>query len=332
MRELANTLYAVTPGASLHLDGDAIRVVQSGRPGRHLLPLARIDHVVAFGGVTITDDLVRRLAVDGKTATWLTGSGRFLARASGSLHANPHLRLAQYRAHDDSTHRVELARAIVAGKLQNTRQLILRAARDQQAERARRLHVGADRIASHLRTLQTVDGLEPVLGVEGQAAREYVTRWADLIAAQSDIPPPARRVPRPATDAFNAALNFGYALLRIAALGALEGVGLDPHVGYLHGVRPGKPALALDPHGGIPCATRRPAGAHIGQPEAANVCLLPRASEWSGRTERRGATEVSRSLVGSATTRMATSSIPYTHTRGDAPAGPGPNSRTPHQR
>jgi CRISPR-associated protein Cas1 len=246
MRELSNTLFVTTPGTSLHLDGDAVRVVRADTPGRHLLPLARIDHVVAFGGVTISDELVCRLSLDGKTATWLTGAGRLRGRANGATPGNPHLRLAQYRAHDDATRRLELARRLVAGKLQNTRQLLLRAARDMPHDAARRTRRTADNVAQHLRDLPAAENLNQVLGHEGQAARDYVGRWPDLISATSSVPAPRQRVTRPATDPFNAALNFGYALLRIAVTGALESIGLDPYIGYLHGVRPGKPALSLD--------------------------------------------------------------------------------------
>src|SRR3954468_20228938 len=83
MTELLNTLYATTPGTSLHLDGDAMRIVHPDKPGRHLLPLVRIDHIVAWNGVDLSDDLIHRCAADGRSVTWLTRNGRFLARTSG---------------------------------------------------------------------------------------------------------------------------------------------------------------------------------------------------------------------------------------------------------
>ncbi|WP_460530864.1 CRISPR-associated endonuclease Cas1 [Flindersiella endophytica] len=90
VRELTNTFYALAPGTSLHLDRDAVRVVRPDINRRTLLPLARIDHVVVFGGATASDELVCRLGADGKSVTRLTGPGRFLARASGGLRANRH--------------------------------------------------------------------------------------------------------------------------------------------------------------------------------------------------------------------------------------------------
>jgi CRISPR-associated protein Cas1 len=83
MTELLNTLYATTPGTSLHLDGDAVRIYHPDQTGRRLLPLVRIDHIVAFGGVTVTDDLMHRCAADARSVTWLSGTGRFLARLNG---------------------------------------------------------------------------------------------------------------------------------------------------------------------------------------------------------------------------------------------------------
>src|SRR5262249_37357388 len=130
MPELLNTLYATTPGSSLHLDGDALRVVHPDRPGRNLVPLVRLDHIVAWNGVDLTDDLLHRCAADGRSVTWLTRNGRFLARVSGPQVGSPLLRMAQYRAHEDPARRLAIAKTFVAGKLHNYRQLLLRAARD----------------------------------------------------------------------------------------------------------------------------------------------------------------------------------------------------------
>lgn len=131
MTELLNTLYATTPGTSLHLDGDALRIAHPERAGRHLVPLVRIDHIVAWNGVDLSDDLIHRCASDGRSITWLTRNGRFLARVAGPQTGNPLLRMAQYRAHEHADQRLALAKSFVAGKLHNYRQLLLRAGRDQ---------------------------------------------------------------------------------------------------------------------------------------------------------------------------------------------------------
>ncbi|UVS80614.1 type I-C CRISPR-associated endonuclease Cas1c [Actinokineospora sp. UTMC 2448] len=241
MNELLRTLYVTTPGTSLHLEGDTVRVVHPDKPGRHLLPLVRLSDIVAFNGVTVTDDLLHRCAADTRPVTWVTRNGRFLARAHGPHNGNGLLRLAQARAHDDPDHRAALSRAFVAGKLHNYRQLLLRTARDATGPRQTTLRDVAERHATALLELPNANSPETILGIEGRAARDYFQALPHLAAGA-----PPGRTRRPPLDPVNCLLSFGYAMLRIAVHGACEQVGLDPHIGYLHGIRPAKPALALD--------------------------------------------------------------------------------------
>lgn len=241
MTELLNTLYVTTAGTSLHLDGDALRVVHPERPGRHLIPLVRIDHIVAWNGVDLSDDLLHRCAADGRSVTWVTRNGRFLGRVSGPQTGNPLLRLAQFRAYEHPERRIGLARAIVAGKLHNYRQLLLRSARDATNGRQTGLRDVAKRHATALADLGKATTLPEVLGIEGHAARDYFRGLALLTPGAM-----AGRTRRPPLDPVNCLLSFGYGMLRVAVHGALEQVGLDPYLGYLHGIRSGKPALALD--------------------------------------------------------------------------------------
>ncbi|WP_112276815.1 type I-C CRISPR-associated endonuclease Cas1c [Lentzea terrae] len=241
MTELLRTLYVTTPGTSLHLDGDAVRIAHPDRTGRHLIPLVRIDHVVAWNGVDVSGDLIHRCAADGRSVTWLTRNGKLLARATGPQTGNPMLRLAQYRCYDDADRRMAIARAIVAGKLHNYRQLLLRAARDTFGDRCEDLRSLAARHADALADLAAVTDLDTLLGIEGRAARDYF-QGLDLLAPGVA----AGRTRRPPRDPVNCLLSFGYGMLRVAVQGALEQVGLDPYIGFLHGVRSGKPALALD--------------------------------------------------------------------------------------
>lgn len=242
---IKNTLYVMTPGSSVHLEHDCARVFRPEAEPRRL-PLIRIDHVVAFGGVTITDDFLHRCAEDQRSVTWLSGSGRFRCRVIGPQAGNPLLRVAQHDALRDEHRRLGVARSFVAGKLQNTRQVLLKAAADARGTRQESLRRTATAIADDLPGLADTDNINVVLGIEGQAAKRYVASWRHLIVEHSQVPAPTHRVSRPPTDPFNAALSFGYGMLRVAVHGALEHVGLDPYIGYLHGIRPGKPALALD--------------------------------------------------------------------------------------
>lgn len=240
-----NTLYVMTAGTSLHLDHDAVRAYHPDT-GPKRLPLVRIDHVVAFTGVTVTDELMLRCAADQRTVTWLSGNGRFRARLVGPQGGNPLLRVAQHHALGSQPRRLHIARAFVAGKIHNTRQVLLKAAADATGERQERLRDTAAAIAADLPSLRDADNLNVILGIEGQTARRYVGQWRHLINQHAQVQAPPGRTSRPPTDPVNAALSFGYGMLRIAVHGALEHVGLDPYIGYLHGIRPGKPALALD--------------------------------------------------------------------------------------
>lgn len=243
MTELLNTLYVQTPGTSLHLEGDTVRLVHPDQPGRKVLPLARIDHIVVFGGVTVTDDLLLRCADDRRTVNWLTGHGRFRARLCGPTAGNPLLRRAQHKAYEDQEQRLGLAQRMVAGKIHNARQVLLRAARHTTGQRQTTLRAAAQRHADALDDVQHATDLDVLLGVEGTAARDYFAVMPAMCPTATD---PFLRSRRPPADPVNCLLSFLYGMLRVAVHGALEQVGLDPYVGYLHGIRPGKPALALD--------------------------------------------------------------------------------------
>jgi CRISPR-associated protein Cas1 len=243
--ELLNTLYVQTPGTSLHLDGDTVRVYHPEQPGPRVLPLVRLDHLVLFSGVTPSDDLLLRCADDGRSVSWLTGSGRFRAGLVGPTHGNPLLRQAQHRAADSPDRQLPIAIAIVAGKIHNARQVLLRAARDATGQRQTKLRANAQLLAGRLELLASVSTTDEVLGIECLAAREYFAAMPYLLSESKEWKTSGRSK-RPPTDPLNCLLSFLYGMLRVAVHGALDQVGLDPYIGFLHAIRPGKPALALD--------------------------------------------------------------------------------------
>ena len=245
MTELLNTLYAHTTGTSLHLDGDTVRIYHPDQPGRRLLPLVRLDHLVLFSGVTPSDELLLRCADDGRSVSWLTSSGRFRAGLIGPTHGNPILRQAQHRAADAPERQLPIAIAVVAGKIHNARQVLLRAARDTSGQRQTALRASAELLAGRLALLATAASTDHVLGVEGIAARDYFAAMPNLLGEHTDWKASGRSK-RPPTDPLNSLLSFLYGMLRVAVQGALDHVGLDPYIGFLHAARPGKPALALD--------------------------------------------------------------------------------------
>lgn len=246
MTELLNTLYVQTQGTGLYLDHDAIRIAGPEGHGRQSLPLRRLDAIIIYGHVTISSELLARCAEDGRSVVWMSQSGRFLARADGPVRGNVLLRHAQHLAFADPARRLAIARCCVAGKIQNSRQMLLRSARDADGDRQGKIREICGDIAAMLSAAGDATSLDELLGAEGQAARLYYQGFAQLLRTERGIPPFTTRAKRPPTDPVNATLSFLYGLLRAAIHGAAEQVGLDPYVGFLHGMRPGKPALALD--------------------------------------------------------------------------------------
>lgn len=246
MRELLNTLYVQTQGAVLHVDHDAVRITVE-KETRLRLPLMRLSGIVVFGRVTITPFLIQRCAEDGRNLVWLSRNGRFVARVEGKARGNVLLRRAQHLTLSDKKRALSIARQIVAAKLQNSRQVLMRGAREASSETAREaLSEGATRVSEGIARLQDCRTLDELRGVEGDGARAYFGVFGYHIKSERSAFEMTGRTRRPPRDRANALLSFIYALLRAECSAALESVGLDPQVGFLHALRPGRPALALD--------------------------------------------------------------------------------------
>jgi len=246
MLELQNILYVVTEGSVLRLEQDAVRVEADGEL-RARFPLGNLAGIVAVGRVSLTSSLLGRCAADGRSVVWLDYRGRFMARVEGRTRGNVLLRRAQHLALSDTDRTWRLARQIVAGKIQNSRQVLLRGARDAtDVAESSLLAERADHLGQAIEHLASVEDLETVRGVEGEAARNYFSAFPMLVRVDREAFAPDGRSRRPPRDRMNALLSFLYALLRSECASGLEGVGLDPQVGYLHALRPGRPSLALD--------------------------------------------------------------------------------------
>lgn len=246
MHELLNTLYVLTQGSVLHLDHDTIRLTLEGET-RLRAPIVRVANIVVVGQVTITPFLIHRCAEEGRSIAWLSRNGRFRARIEGPGHGNVLLRRAQHLALSDSGRTSDLARQFVAGKIQNSRQVLLRAAREAVGSLdGPPLAASATRLESVLARLHTLEDLDMIRGAEGEAARAYFDVFGFMVRGDRAHFLFDGRSRRPPRDRVNAVLSFLYALLRGDCASALEGVGLDAQVGYLHALRPGRPALALD--------------------------------------------------------------------------------------
>ncbi|MGH2485747.1 MAG: type I-C CRISPR-associated endonuclease Cas1c, partial [Ktedonobacterales bacterium] len=188
-----------------------------------------------------------RCAADGRSVVLLDVNGRFKARIEGPVNGNVLLRAAQYAAASNAEASCAIARNAVAGKIQNCRQVLLRGAREATAEDERqRLAGAADYLTQALSRLKLCADTETARGCEGDAARAYFQVFQLLVREDREAFPFDGRTRRPPLDRINALLSFIYTLLRTDCVSAAEGVGLDPQIGFLHVMRPGRPALGLD--------------------------------------------------------------------------------------
>ena len=245
--QLLNTLYVTTPETYLRLDNDTLRV-EVERETRLRVPLHHLTAVVCFGHINLSAPLMHRLAGDGIALVLLNDHGRFQARLEGAVSGNVLLRQAQFQRAADPLFALDMARACVAGKIKNTRQVLQRGARDARNEdEVKVLTRLADDLAASLRALPAASDLNILRGLEGEAARQYFSGLNLLVRAdQRDAFRMDGRSRRPPRDRFNALLSFLYAMWMNDCRSALEAAGLDPQVGFLHALRPGRAALALD--------------------------------------------------------------------------------------
>lgn len=245
--QLLNTLYVTTPESYLRLDNDTLRV-EVERETRLRVPLHHLQAVVCFGHVGLSAPLMHRLADDAVALVLLDEHGRFKARLEGATGGNVLLRRAQHARAADAGFALEIARACVAGKIRNARSVMQRGAREAKAsDEAAALSRAADDLAASLRALPGAATLDVLRGLEGEAARQYFARLGLLVRAdlRTDFAMDGR-TRRPPRDRFNAMLSFLYALWMNDCRSAIEAAGLDPQVGFLHALRPGRAALALD--------------------------------------------------------------------------------------
>lgn len=245
--QLLNTLYVTTPESYLRLDNDTLRVLLEDET-RLRVPLHHLQAVVCFGHVGVSVPLMHRLADEGIALVLLDAGGRFKARLEGATGGNVLLRQAQHRQAADSAFTLALARHIVAGKLKNQRQLLLRAAREaKQADDEAALTRAALDLAASVRAVPGAATLDALRGVEGEGARTYFGALRCVVRADlREAFAPDGRSRRPPRDRMNALLSFLYSMWMNDCRSACEAAGLDPQVGFLHALRPGRAALALD--------------------------------------------------------------------------------------
>ena len=246
MRKLLNTLYITSPDRYLSLDGENVVIQEKGKDiGR--VPLHNLERIVTFGYTGASPALMGKCASDGIELVFMSGSGRFLARVEGEVNGNVLLRRQQYRYADDKDKSLEIARNIICAKLFNSRWTVERTLRDHP------LRIDTDQFSTCSQQLKkSTDNarcaadIDTLRGIEGEAAQIYFSVFDDMILQQKDDFRFSGRNKRPPKDNVNAMLSFAYSLATSMCASALEAVGLDPYVGFMHTDRPGRRSLALD--------------------------------------------------------------------------------------
>lgn len=246
MKKLLNTLYVTTPDRYLSLDGENVVIRENGEEiGR--IPLHNLDGIIAFGCSGASPALMGKCAEYGIALVFMSRSGKFLVRTEGTISGNVLLRRQQYRIADNSVESLKIARLMIAGKLFNSRSILRRFIRDHElridAVRFENVSENTNNAVSHCMSAASFDELR---GIEGDAAADYFSLFDNMILRQHEEFQFNGRSRRPPLDKVNALLSFAYSLASSMCASALESVGLDPYVGFMHTDRPGRRSLALD--------------------------------------------------------------------------------------
>lgn len=248
MRRHLNTIYVTSEDAWLRKDGANI-VVEVDGAERGRVPLHMIDGVVCFGRPGASPALMAACAENGVALSFLTPNGRFQARVEGMRTGNVLLRRAQYRIADDPERSTAIVRGIVTAKAANQRTVLRRALRDGTrltADQQAQLAAAEEQLGHVARRAAAAADINTLRGHEGEAAATYFGAFDAMILGNREAFHFRGRSRRPPLDRINALLSFLYAMLGHDCRSALESVGLDPQVGYLHADRPGRASLALD--------------------------------------------------------------------------------------
>ena len=246
MKRLLNTLYITTTPCHLAREGDTVIVYRDSEV-KLQLPIHVLGSILCFGPVSFTPPFLALCAERHVSVAFHSMSGRFLARVEGPVSGNVLLRREQYRRADSLAPAVDIARNIVIAKVANCRTILLRAARETaDSSIAGKLRDASNTLSRQLTDLASAQTVDKIRGYEGEAAHTYFAVFNHLITMQKESFVFNERNRRPPLDNVNALLSFVYVVLANDAASALEGVGLDPAVGYLHTDRPGRPGLALD--------------------------------------------------------------------------------------
>ena len=246
MKKLLNTLYITSPDSYLSLDGENI-VILDGDKELGRIPLHNLEAVVSFGYRGASPALMGACADRNISLCFMTPQGKFLARVTGGVRGNVLLRKKQYDVSEDSEICLNIAKNCILGKVYNSRWVLERSTRDHPLQVDTELLKRASGFMQNsLKQIRECPDMASLRGYEGEAASIYFGVFDQLILQQKKEFRFTGRNKRPPLDNVNALLSFVYTLLTTMISSALESVGLDPYVGFMHTDRPGRVSLALD--------------------------------------------------------------------------------------
>lgn len=242
MKKLQNSLYITRQGCYVHKEQETI-VIEENKQKLLQVPAHSIANIFCFGNVLLSPFVMGFCGENNINVALYTEYGRFLARIQGRVSGNVLLRRAQYQV--PLSQSVNIAKNIIAAKIQASRNILLRRIRNHGPHEASSVVVR--QLAGSIEDLSVVDNLETIRGIEGEAAARYFSVFQHMVAdeLQQDFSF-THRSRRPPLDPLNAMLSFLYSVVGKEISGALQGVGLDPQIGFLHADRPGRDSLSQD--------------------------------------------------------------------------------------
>lgn len=246
MKQLLNTLFITSEDIYLSLDGENVLANRNGQTVARY-PLHTLQDIISFSYFGASPALMGACAERNIALSFCTPQGKFLAKVGGESNGNVLLRRKQYRVADDTSASCEIAKNMIVGKVYNARHSIERTRRDHGMRvDVEKLTDASEKLRESLPALRDCNDLDTLRGLEGVAATVYFGVFDEMILNQKDVFRFKGRNRRPPLDPINAMLSFAYTLLAHDCAAALESVGLDSYVGFMHRDRPGRSSLALD--------------------------------------------------------------------------------------
>ncbi|MHB8359841.1 MAG: type I-C CRISPR-associated endonuclease Cas1c [Thermoplasmataceae archaeon] len=246
MKKLLNTLYVTTPDSYLSRQGENL-LIKVGDETRFRIPVHNLENVICFSYIGASPSAMNLCTEKGIGLSFLSPNGSFYARVTGEVSGNVLLRRTQYRWADDKGEELRLAKRFIAAKIQNSRTILQRTIRDHgEIIDKIGMSVLVDQLQEIVNSVRTAKNIDSLRGLEGKAANAYFNKFDDLIINQKENFVFHSRIKHPPTDKVNSLLSFIYTLLSRDCASALESVGLDPQVGFMHTDRSGRDSLALD--------------------------------------------------------------------------------------